>query len=61
MVIGGEGLGQLLTIQRQANDTAGMFATIVILCALASLAYGAIHLVERRSAVIESLAGTSRQ
>lgn len=61
MVIGGEGLGQLLTIQRQANDTAGMFATIVVLCVLASLAYGAIHLVERRSAVIQSLAGTSRQ
>ncbi len=57
MVIGGEGLGQLLTIQRQVNDTAGMFATIVILCALASVAYGAIYLVERRSAVIQSLAG----
>lgn len=60
MVIGGEGLGQLLAIQRQANDTAGMFASIGILCALASVAYGLIHLVERRSAVIESLAGSSR-
>ena len=61
MVIGGEGLGQLLTVQRQANDTAGMFATIVVLCVLASVAYGAIHLVEVRSRVIDSLAGTSRQ
>ena len=59
--MGGEGLGQLLTIQRQGNDTAGMFATIVVLCALASTAYGLIHQVERRSAVMQSLAGASRQ
>jgi NitT/TauT family transport system permease protein len=59
MVIGGEGLGQLLTIQRQANDTPGMFASIVVLCVLASLAYGGIHLVERRSKIVESLSGSS--
>ena len=61
MVIGGEGLGELLAIQRQANDTTGMFATIAVLCALASVAYAGIHLVEQRSAVMQSLAGASRQ
>ncbi len=61
MVMGGDGLGQLLTIQRDSLDTAGMFATIVILCALASLAYGLIHQVERRSKVMQALSGSSRQ
>jgi NitT/TauT family transport system permease protein len=61
MVMGGDGLGQLLTIQRDSLDTAGMFATIVVLCALASLAYGVIQLVERRSKVMQALSGSSRQ
>jgi len=61
MVMGGDGLGQLLTIQRDSLDTAGMFATIVVLCALASLAYGLIQLVERRSKVMQALSGSSRQ
>lgn len=61
MVMGGDGLGQLLTIQRDSLDTAGMFATIVILCALASVAYGLIHQIERRSKVMQALSGSSRQ
>lgn len=61
MVIGGDGLGQLLTVQRNALDTTGMFATIAVLCALASIAYGLIYLVERRSKVMQSLSGSSRQ
>ncbi len=60
MVMGGHGLGQLLTIQRDSLDTAGMFATIAVLCALASIAWGLIYLVERRSKVMQSLAGSSR-
>ncbi|MDO5533269.1 MAG: ABC transporter permease [Propionibacteriaceae bacterium] len=55
MVMGGSGLGQLLTAQRDAVDTAGMFATIAVLCALASGLYGLIHLVEQRSRTIASL------
>lgn len=61
MVMGGRGLGQLLTIQRDSLDTPGMFATILILCALASLFYTLIAIVERRSRVIESLRGGSAQ
>ena len=55
MVMGGQGLGSVLTVQRDRLDTAGMFATIVILALLASLAYGALSLVERRSATIAAL------
>ena len=53
--MGGQGLGSVLTVQRDRLDTAGMFATIVILALLASLAYGALSLVERRSATIAAL------
>lgn len=59
MVMGGHGLGTLLTVQRDSLDTAGMFATIFWLCALASVAYTLIHLVERRSAIVSSLRGGS--
>ncbi|MDR1768857.1 MAG: ABC transporter permease [Propionibacteriaceae bacterium] len=48
MVMGGRGLGELLTVQRDAVDTAGMFATIVVLCLVAATIYSLIHLLERR-------------
>ena len=55
MVMGGTGLGTVLTIQRESVDTAGMFATILVLTVIASTAYAAIHLWERRSRIINSL------
>lgn len=55
MVMGGSGLGQVLTIQRESVDTAGMVATIVVLCAVASAAYALILTWERRSRVVDSL------
>jgi NitT/TauT family transport system permease protein len=55
MVMGGSGLGTVLTVQRESVDTAGMFATILVLCVIASAAYAAIHLWERRSRIIDSL------
>lgn len=55
MVMGGRGLGELLTVQRDSLDTAGMFGTIAVLAAMASLAYSGIHLVERRSRVMQAL------
>ncbi|HHU40217.1 MAG TPA: ABC transporter permease [Propionibacterium sp.] len=58
MVMGGSGLGQLLTVQRDAVDTAGMFASILVLCAMASGLYGLIHLIERRSRTVASLLRT---
>jgi NitT/TauT family transport system permease protein len=55
MVMGGAGLGTVLTVQRESVDTAGMLATIVVLCVIASAAYAAIHFWERRSRIIDSL------
>ncbi|MCE1180474.1 MAG: ABC transporter permease [Micrococcales bacterium] len=55
MVMGGNGIGTILTVQRDAVDTAGMFASILILCVIASTAYSLIHTWEQRSQVIESL------
>ncbi len=49
MVMGGRGLGMLLTVQRDAVDTGGMFSSILILCLLASGAYSLIHYAERRA------------
>ncbi|WFB09304.1 ABC transporter permease [Streptomyces sp. LX-29] len=46
-VMGGEGLGQLLSVQRQEADTLGLFSTLVMLCLLAAVVYGAVRLVER--------------
>lgn len=48
MVMGGQGLGTLLTIQRNSVDTTGMFVTIALLCAMAMTAYTVIYLCERR-------------
>lgn len=48
MVMGGTGLGQTLTTQRNNLDTPGMFVTIAVLCILATLLYGALLAVERR-------------
>jgi NitT/TauT family transport system permease protein len=46
-VMGGEGLGQLLSVQRQAADTIGLFSTLVMLALLAAALYGVVRLVER--------------
>lgn len=60
MVMGGNGLGQLLTLQRDSVDTAGMFATITVLCVMASSLYGLIALIERRSATMADITGEAR-
>jgi len=55
MVMGGSGLGTVLTIQRDSYDTAGMIGTVVVLALIASAAYSLIHHWERNSRVIESI------
>ncbi|MDO5721156.1 MAG: ABC transporter permease [Actinomycetaceae bacterium] len=47
MVMGGTGLGTVLTAQRHAVDTTGMFVTITLLCVLAMTIYTALYLFER--------------
>ncbi|MEE4582445.1 ABC transporter permease [Streptomyces antimycoticus] len=46
-VMGGDGLGQLLSVQRQEADTIGLFSTLVMLGLLAAVLYGMVRLVER--------------
>lgn len=46
-VAGGEGLGQLLLVQRDSADSAGLFATLVTLALLASGLYGAMLALEK--------------
>ncbi len=59
IVMGGQGLGSLLTVQLHAVDTVGMFATIILLATLASLVYTALQAAERRSRIVQSLQGRS--
>lgn len=55
MVMGGRGLGMVLTSQRDRVDTAGMVATVLLLAAVASVAYLVLVALERRSAIVRSL------
>lgn len=47
LVMGGEGLGMLLSIQSRAADTPGVFATLVVLGSLAVGMYTLLRLAER--------------
>lgn len=49
MVMGGSGLGQVLTQQRHNLDTAGMFVTVGLLSLLAMVLYSIIYSIERRA------------
>lgn len=44
--MGGQGLGMLLTLFRDANDTTGMFATLVMLVLLAVALFTALRILE---------------
>lgn len=46
LVMGGNGLGQLLAIQSHASDTTGLFATLIVLSVLAISIYLAVSGVE---------------
>jgi NitT/TauT family transport system permease protein len=47
MVMGGHGLGMLLTSQQNA-DTAGLFASIIVMAAIASAIYSVLTIIERK-------------
>ena len=47
MVMGGSGLGQVLTQMRSNVDTAGMFVIITILCIMATILYVIVYRIER--------------
>ena len=46
-VMGGEGLGMVLSVQSNSADTTGLFATLSVLSVLAVLMYGLLREVER--------------
>jgi NitT/TauT family transport system permease protein len=48
-VMGGNGLGMLVSVYTNTSDTTGLFATIGVLCALAVVVYAAMLGVERLS------------
>lgn len=47
MVMGGTGLGSLLSQQQHNLDTAGMFVTVAVLCLLAMSLYSVVYAFER--------------
>jgi len=55
MVMGGNGLGAVLTQQRFNLDTAGMFVTIGVLCVLAMTLYAVIYRIERHRRTVDAL------
>ncbi|MDO5700294.1 MAG: ABC transporter permease [Bowdeniella nasicola] len=46
--MGGRGLGLLLTVYRDAADTEGLFAVLIVLCSAAAALYAAISYLEHR-------------
>lgn len=46
-VMGGDGLGELLAVQRNDADSVGLFATLLMLTILAAGTYGLMRLLER--------------
>ena len=54
-VVGGRGLGELLVIDRSFADSAGVFATLLMLALMASLLYGIARLAERQFSYLEAL------
>jgi len=57
MIMGGDGLGMLLSTQRDKVDTTGMFSTIALLCILATTIHWALHELEQRSRTVDALRG----
>ena len=46
-VMGGKGLGMIVSVESATADTTGLFATLIMLCALAVAIHAALTLVER--------------
>jgi NitT/TauT family transport system permease protein len=53
-VMGGHGLGELLLVDYNFADTAGVFATLLMLALLAALLYGLVRLLERWLSYVEA-------
>ncbi len=53
-VVGGHGLGELLLVDYNFADSAGVFATLLMLALLAALLYGLVRLLERWLSYMEA-------
>jgi NitT/TauT family transport system permease protein len=53
-VIGGHGLGELLLVDYNFADSAGLFSTLLTLALLAALLYGLVRLLERWLSYVEA-------
>lgn len=55
IVIGGHGMGTLITLQSHSVDTAGMFVSLFTICVLATTIYLAVYRLERRSKSVSAV------
>jgi len=55
--MGGQGLGMLLTLYRDAYDTEGLFAVLIVLVALALALFGLVGLIQRLLPRVEAPTG----
>lgn len=55
IVIGGHGMGTLITLQSHSVDTAGMFVSLFTICTLAAAIYLGVYQLERRSKAINTV------
>lgn len=55
MVIGGHGMGTLITLQSHNVDTAGMFVSLLTICTLAAMIYLGVYRLERHSKTVNTV------
>ncbi|MDD7541824.1 MAG: ABC transporter permease [Mobiluncus porci] len=55
MVIGGHGMGTLITLQSHNVDTSGMFVSLFTICTLAAGIYLAVYRLERHSKTVNAV------
>lgn len=60
-VMGGKGLGMIVSVESATADTTGLFATIIVLCVLAVVIYMALVLAEHLTDPCRARAGDSAE
>lgn len=55
MVIGGHGMGTLITLQSHNVDTPGMFVSLIMICTVAALIYLGVYRLERHSKTVNAV------
>ena len=55
MVIGGRGMGTLITLLSHNVDTPGMFVSLIMICTVAALIYMGVYRLERHSKTVNAV------